>query len=508
MESVCCTERGRPDMVKSGIYADLPLPEAWQLTLSGLKPSRVLAAARPLPSLGVLVDACLALLSEKQAEMVWGRLGAEQTLQEVGDAHQITRERVRQVVGKVTRTFLKDPRLRPVLDGVVQGLSRNGATLVDVTGAQSVLFPQATPEQLWRFVIGVWNGMQARQTSTHLIQRNIFLFCPIPLPKESHVRQLLCAEGSFLSLTQLAYSFNLTAAETERIAYAFPQLVRTSSGLYGHLSWTLPVLLKAVAEQLAHAGFTEWHFSEIGKAAAVFNAEWGELSSRNVAAALSRTDVTFFESAGRKGYWRLRTVGDGHAGNRAAIRAVLEAADFPLHWSSIQGRLGRQVQEGTVTALLNREPEFEALGRGVYGLRGKVYQEAHTEETFMAEQFRGTGRSALPAAQVLQLAQVAGLDPERLLAVGRVSSSFRYWNWGSNDAQFLTTEEAHLRHFQRWFAQRENRDVPSSDILRAGLYAAYRRHDRETLQTTHLWLTARNFSVPPEAMSWVDWALG
>lgn len=501
-------------MSKLGIYTDLPLPATWQEVLEGLRPAPLRCSQRQLSALGHLVDACLRTVTdERNRSIIWARFGLGQTLQETGDSHDITRERVRQLVNKSSRLFLRNARVRQIVDGVFAGLGREGPLVLSVRGAASEEQPAATPGQLWDFMLNIWCEVQKRPVQSVALGDDLYLFSPERLPDERDVARKMSERASFLYPEQLAVLLQVLPHEVDAVACGLPRLVRTQSGMYGLQSWTLPQLLKAVAEQLARAGFTEWHFSEIGKAAAFFDKGLENALPRNFAAVLSRPDVrglSYFEHAGRDGCWRLATLGDGHTNNLEAIRAVLIEADTPLHWTDIQERLARQVNDGTVIALLTREPEFINLGRSVFGLQGRQYDniEAQREEDFMRELFRQVGRDWVQADIAEDLARGSGLNAQDLRRVGRISEVFRYWKWGTGEVLYVTLEEANRRHFRRWFANRDERELPEAEVLRAGLQVAFGQKDRETLRQTYETVVAQGGKLPAEAAHWVDWALG
>lgn len=495
-------------LVKSGIYADLPVPETWDEVLSSLTPTTALPSARPLPSFGVLVDTYLNLLTPARVQLIWARLGANQTLQQIGDAHGVTRERVRQVNNTVIKTFMREQRLRPILKGFFDGLGRDGALLVDLSGASSTVVPGATPMQLWRFVTQLWSGTSGLLVQMAHVRDNLFVFAPDGLLSEKEVRRVMLESASFLPPTQLALELNCSAADLEVLACISPKLRRTAGGLYGFGGWTVPSLLKAVAEQLALDGVQEWHFSEIGKAAAVFEVDLAKQSARNFAAIVARTDVHFFEQAGRQGYWRLRSLGDGHTDNRAAIQAVLTAYDIPLHTRDISARLQRQVNPSTIYALLDRDPLFRSFGRGVFGISERVYLPAKLEEQAIRAVFAQTGQHTLSVSDVHFYPELAEFELSRLILVGRSSTVFRYWQWGVHTAEFLTVAEEQRRRFARWFASRHERPPPDLGTVQEGLRRAFEVHDRETLRLTSAYFQERGLTLPLETQHWIAWAMG
>lgn len=500
-------------MSKLGKYADLPVPEEWQEGLEGLRPAPFQPPTRPIPSFGNLVDACLrAIPDERDRALIWHRFGEGRTLQESGDLHGITRERVRQVVRKRSRLLLKNGQLWLIADHVFMGLGREGALVVDLTGASSAEHPAASPEELWGFMLDLWREVQGRPVQSVTLGEHLFLFLPEPLPSEQTLARQMAERASFIYPHTLATMLGLPVPEAEVVACGMPKIVRTSGGLYGLASWTLPQVVKATAEQLARSGFTEWHYSQIGKAAAYFDSDLAGTSSRNFAAVLSRPDVRethYFEQAGRDGVWRLASLGDGYSSNLAAIKAIFEEAHMPLHWTDVRARLRRTVNDGTIVALLSREEEFESLGGGTFQLKGFVAtDEAGAEDEFMRGLFASAGREWVPAQLAEGIAQQRGLDPERLRLRGRASEQFRYWKWGTGEALYVTAEEANRRFFTRWLAQRHERSLPEPAVALAGLKAAFQNRDRETLLQAYEAYQAKAEPWPPEASHWLDWALG
>ena len=496
-------------MAKLGIYLDLPLPESWKGLLLPLRAAPFQGMPRALPSLGALVDAVLEPLSEAQRQLVWGRLGAGLTLQQVGDAGGITRERVRQVVNRQLRQILRQGSIWQVVRGVRDGLSRAGALSVDVTGASSRLVPTATPDQLWKFMVEVWQATGTPNLATHRLEAGHWLYAPGGLLDPKDVRRAMSAQPEFLTLGELAARLEVPDSEVAALWPAVPQLRHSLSGLYSHEGWTLPDWIRAIAGSLARSGVQDWHFSEMGHALSFVAPDLHpQLLPRNIAAVVSRPDGSYFEYAGRKGYWRLCELGDGHANNLSAISAILSAAELPLHTSDIQQRLERTVQRQTIHALLEREARFMGLGNGVFGLHGRLYPERYPEEDWLLEFFAGRGLDALGADETHQAAEQAGLEIMRLRTIGRFSAHYRYWKRGRNPASYLTTEQVLQRRFHGWFQHRHERPTPAPGVLLGGLQTAYEERDSPTLIQTFLWLRGRGVPLPPAAVPWVDWALG
>lgn len=503
-------------MVKAGQYAEYPLPVTWLPVLARLRPCRTLPVARPLPSLGHLIDAALLPLDDRQRQMLWGRLGLAQTLQELGDLHGVTREQVRQIEKAAQRKLLQNPQLRLVLGGVWAAFERAGTLLIDVSGASSGVFTQATPDQLWSFVYAVWEFSRPGDFISVRLEAGLWLYRAEALPGTLQLNAALSGPGQparFLNAATLADLLDVGESDLLTFWPACPRLAFTAGELFASESWTLPQWTEAVAAELATAGFPEWHFSEMARALEVVAPQhYPALVGRNVAAVLSRPDVTAFEYAGRKGCWRLKAYGDGHADNQAAIRAVLDAHDLPLHTRELQERLkvlGRDIVAATVYALLERENDFYALGGGVFGVAGRAYPDAYPEEAWILNLFADNAATELPADQVHWAAHAAGLEPWRLEAVGRFSAHFRWWQHRAGEAQYLTADRARTRQFQSWFERRHERvQPPAPELLLYGLRAAYGRRDSATLVGTQAYLHLHGLAAPEEARPWLSWALG
>jgi hypothetical protein len=251
----------------------------------------------------------------------------------------------------------------------------------------------------------------------------------------------------------------------------------------------------------------QWHFSQMARALELVAPElFPKLIGRNVAAVLSRPDVTCFEYAGRKGCWRLKQYGDGHIDNRAAIQAVLDAADMPLHSAEIQRRLrpGRDIAQGTIVALLDREPEFRAWKGGVYGITAKSYPAHYSEEAWIADLFISSNAAELPAEQVYRSAQASHIDLFRLEAIGRFSEHYRYSKHHQAEACYLTPAHARLRLFESWFEHRtERRLLPPPQVLIEGLRHAQQRRNPSTLIAVQAMFEERGEPFPEEVRLWL-----
>lgn len=499
--------------------------------LARLRPCRTLPTARPLPSLGHLIDTALLPLDDRQRQILWGRLGLGLTLQELGDLHGVTRERVRQIEKTTQKKLLQNPRVRLVLGGVWAAFERAGTLLIDVSGASSQVFGQATPDQLWNFVCALWEFSRPGNFTAVRLEAGLWLYRVGALPGTPQLNAALSGPSQggpsqggpsqggpsqparFLNAATLADLLDTGEADLLTFWPACPRLAFTAGELFASQSWTLPQWTEAVAAELAAAGFPEWHFSEMARALEqVAPQHYSELIGRNVAAAISRPDVTAFEYAGRKGCWRLKAYGDGHADNHAAIRAVLDAHDLPLHTRELQERLnvlGRDIAAATIYALLDRENEFCALGGGVFGVAGRAYPDAYPEEAWMLRLFADNAATALPADQVHWAALAAGLEPWRLEAVGRFSAHFRWWQHRAGEAQYLTADRARTRQFQSWFEHRHERvQPPNPELLLFGLRVAFDRRDSATLVGTQAYLHLHGLAAPEAARPWLFWALG
>lgn len=475
-------------MAKLGNYAHYPLPHEWYGWLEGLRPVESPQSPPPperqLDSLGALVDALLLMVPEDRRMLVWERLGAGRTLQAVGDEFGLTRERIRQVVNKMCKRFLADKPLRAVVDHVYTGMS-GSMLVIDARQARSEQVPDARPEELWRFMMEIWCTFLGHSARYQPLDDGVFLLTR-DLPDQKEVKQMLKQlmndPPRFWSAQAFEMQLEEYGLEWGKLFSAFPEIRLTRGGLYGYEGWSQVQVLVAVGEYLAQFGVQEWHFSQIGQAAAYFDKRFAEMSERNAAAILSRHDaVSFFEQSGRKGYWRLAAVGDGHSGNHSAVLAVLSASSRPMHWSEIQTSLQRDVAKGTLVALLGREEAFCAYGSGVFGVAGRNYVGGDQENTLLAELFLQRDTLILSAAEVFEAAVARGLTPESLIAWGAGHSTvFRYWKWGKGEAMFLTAAEARRRLFQRWLAA-ERVTLPAQEVIQQAIEEAVAVQDLETL---------------------------
>ena len=317
-----------------GIYADLPVPDAWLPVLDQLEPELGVLAVRSFAGLGELADACLKMFEDVRVrEMIWARCGLHQEFYDIAQRHQVTRERVRQTLRKAGMMWRQAKGLHEALSELFSS-AVGRLVLLERTGEGSALYPGASSEQLWRLISVVWlevyrehlnvlvvDSAVAEISSPELEARDaapqVFLLCRGAVPRRSEAVRLLRSRASYLSGDELSQALEVSVAELELLVLVIPELIRTRSGLYGLRVWTMPEAAKALGEQLTVAGFPQWHFSEIGKALAVVRPEWGHWSMRNYAALFSRRplpEATYFEPAGRPGFWRL--VGDCPAPRR------------------------------------------------------------------------------------------------------------------------------------------------------------------------------------------------
>lgn len=357
-------------MTTLGKYADLPLPDNWLPVLKRLKPLNIQLKRPKTPPLGELLDCAAKPLNERERSVIFLRFGQGQTLEQVGDSFDITRERTRQIEkGAIKKIRALSPKFIDALHEYINKTERSGFFVADLASDQSHYFPDATAEELWRCCFEIYVRATDQSVVTQPLNSGGWVCY---FPKRTRTKTLtryLDKKRRFISLEDAAQYLDIEIYDLVHGWSLFEGIYLTAGGLLGSHSWTILPFAEAIAWELAEAGFTEWHFSEMAKALQfVYPNRFSDMNNRNVAAALSRKDTTAFQFAGQKGQWQLRAVGDGFDNNKEAIIAVLQEAGTALHYTTIHKRLQRPVRSATVYALLDRDDDFRSYGDGIYGL--------------------------------------------------------------------------------------------------------------------------------------------
>lgn len=351
-------------------YRRYPLPREWSEPLTRLELTTGSAAAPAAPSLAPAIDELLGLLSERERQLLHFRWVQGDTLEQTGvHLGGITRERVRQLEARATKRFRANYAL---LARYEDWLAGRGLCVAALPNCRSRIWPQATGDDLWRFMVRALSAVTHQKFETQELQGGIWV-----LRNESccteRLRALFEQDPRFRTVGEVARRLGVTANDL-RLAEGFePQLVHHQGGLLGWRRWNNADRLVALARYLADSGIRTWHFSQMaGALAQIWPERFEGITGRDVLGIVSRPGLDLFQNAGRNGVWQLREVGDGHRNNRDAVLALLAETGEPLALSEIMARLSRVARPATIQALLARDEAFRATPSGKYTVNGSV----------------------------------------------------------------------------------------------------------------------------------------
>lgn len=431
--------------MRAGQYADLEIPHDWLAATERLRPLRLRLKGRHSEPLAQAASALLAALPERERSFCWQYYGQGKTLEAIGQLHgNLSRERVRQLLARSAT------RAETLAFGTALGEGGAAPTLLDTRRLQYQALTQASSDELLGLCLGLHQAAakRQRQSAWHgtRLTEGVWLLSAKAPPDARRLRELMRSPARFRSAGDIAAPLGLSTPEVEAMLLAEPSLRRTQGGFYGDLTWSRAELMEAAAHLLSGAGITQWHYSQLGKAAAVFDHRQAT-SARNLAALMARPGLqSVFMPAGSGGHWCLKKDGDGHRSNRDAVLAVLREAGRPLHVREVTRRLQRTVPEASLYALLQRDGEVRPLVGGVFVLATCTDDLApfSIERSFL---HTALGEHAFLSAQVVDRQAIKqGLDLDRLATAARVLPEFAYWKRGRGEALYTTAEEAQRRN--------------------------------------------------------------
>ncbi len=356
--------------VPLGRYRDLPLPEAWLAILGPLKPLALRLNAPLAPDLWGPLELALEPLSDRQKHLLKLRLGLEDgsfwTLEEAGQPYELTRERVRQIYDQALKRSFLQKVFRDVLFDEIELLKEGRLWIFRVAGGDKALWPYQALVELFDFQL-------------HALPTGCWAMTKTNVAKNPFVKQL-SKEPRFYTLEEAAQLSGLSSYELIHGHSLLAGVYLTRDSTLASHKWTMPDYIEAIALVLSEAGVEEWHFSEMAKALALLSPDdYGANKGRDVAAVLARPNSRF-QNVGVKGFWRLKSLGDGFADTKEAVIKILSTFDAPLHHSEILPQLDRPVRSGTLLALLSREEEFHSVGNGFFTLSARLNTTATNTE--------------------------------------------------------------------------------------------------------------------------------
>jgi len=494
-------------------------PLEWQETLAALAPVRL---EWGIPDLifdpASLLDELFSSLSSLERDLLWRRYAIHQTYDAL-TFHFGTLERVQTLEkNALERIFLSSFYLQ----SHYERLFRHGPLYLWLRFEQSQTMPEAIPADLLRFTLELLErvfGVRVRQ------ERMSFKHERVPLERLEcqfwgrramlysrdlleQIRDGLEQQGCFITLKDAALALQVPETWLKKLVYAAPELNFDHQSRIVFRARTQIPLLEAVARVLATAGVLEWRLLEMLCALQTLQPELFEATtseSLGVSMAQSRRRVTIaaqqykvFQKSGRRGMWRLSETGDGFSSNKAALLALLERSDIPLHLSVIHRRLERNLLEDTVLGILTREAEFQAFRGKVFGRSGRDYSMPCPEETWLLERLAHAGQ--VRATEIEVQALRTGVDMGRVRSVGGFSSRVRYVRAVHNSSyQSFSFYASQL--FERWLKD-PSRNLPETEVLLEGVRSAFERNQFASILTVKRALKASERDIPLDFMDY------
>lgn len=460
---------------KRGTHADLPVPAEWEQVLRGAKPVTGQMIDTHMPGIAAASDAILKELQPRDIEVIWQRWFHEKTLNEIGQQLDLTRERVRQLLWKIARRAKYEEKVQGRIGSLLHELQL--PALIHQPTERSELLPEASGGVLLAMMMHLVEMEEPKASLIHArhLRRSEgwkaedplpLLLLPTRWPSDKELLEQMNQLGNFCSTSELAAASGINEDQLGWLTLSHPWLRRSADGRHFIAEQIgLSQAVRATARLLDQAGFHEWHFSELVKAAGNLQPRCLQIKPSARASMLSSIEDnrTFFAQASGKGRWKLKERSDGHHDNVEAVQSVLEKAGTPLHASEIYAALKRDTKEETVRAMLVRLDRFEPYGQGVYGLRGHSYAPTSEADTLMAGIFQQAGLPKVSEAALRGMLAERGLDLEalRLRYLGRHSESYiSYRQPRDNRWYYSTQREWRRQQFERWSANNE----PSGQI--------------------------------------------
>jgi|GEM_PF-3792175 len=398
-----------------GKYRDLPMPAEWEAIVQRLRPGNP-PHLNPLSisTFASVIHTEVTALDARLAEVVLRRCVEGQTLEHVGREFGVVRERIRQLEVKAFESILnRSPGLK---DQLVKWLDAPEGFFCR---ACEVVDPVAV-----EVAVAIAGWVLKRDTRVLRAMDAMLIYDHRNLPKARQELRRQMRTPMLQNLDDLADQIGMSPDEVGVLVRVLSdEFYSVADGRISAWFWTKTQKVALVAKELAKAGFTEWHGSELCKAMRAFDpTDFGSYDTHDLLALLSRpAKPSVFEFAGRAGVWRLCEYGDGHSSSQEAVEAILRASAYPLHTSDLARALKRNVGYGTLVQILDREL-FVRFGSGVYGLAGESYVVDDKIETWLISQIDAGLRQA---AQLEEASVGAGVPSAAIRGTAAVSKKLR-----------------------------------------------------------------------------------
>lgn len=450
-------------MAKLGRYRKLPLPPEWLDVLEGLQPFEAVLQRPLLPITLETIEKDLNFLDVREADVILQRFAKQNTLDEVGKQYEVTRERVRQIEKTALTRLRGYGKVRVAMTQLIEQCKQGANGFVIDSLASKEL--NLTAEEVWLFLFRLYKKISNANYETQQSKHGYWLV----YPKLKRGKQPKLDVKIFMDLDEAANCLETTAYQLIHCYEIYDSLWLTHSTKLGNTKWSKMQCLEALATELAEAGYTEWHFSEMARALEfVFPEKFRKELGRNTAALIGRSEM--FQFTGRKGYWQLASFSDGFASTKEALITLLDTQDIPIHVAHLYEKLERNVTESTVLAILGREKEFTNHSKGVFSLKDKNYsytQQDLNEALWLFHYLCKENINTITLQEADTLAIQQGIQPWRLRTAVVLSQNLIYVRAGGTSkgeyypATYQRACSYYQRQFNNWYKyQRSDKGIP------------------------------------------------
>lgn len=348
-------------------YVDLPLPTEWLPLLRPIAsaPDKSekkfeLLEVDPTPVVAWVQEKA----SERSIDMFARQLPPKETLEEIGQSYGLTKERVRQIINTLKRRLYYWGRrdLPDDVEDFIQKIQRHTAIYLRPS-------PNTKLQDL-RYAVEIALVARGLSLEAETTESGAVLVHGTAFHRRLQaVNDFVKTAETFKSIEETSQGTGLASDWIESALPSIDDLYLTADGRLGHRKWTYLQSARSIAWELANADppILSWHKTELLHAAQmVFPQRFQKMTPAHFNSTFSRADFRAeFNYMGRKGVHGLRAATDGHDSNKDAIVALFaehnnEPLDAHYLFETLHGN-DRQIEWGTLYAILWREPEFHTV---------------------------------------------------------------------------------------------------------------------------------------------------
>ncbi|HEX8700565.1 MAG TPA: sigma factor-like helix-turn-helix DNA-binding protein [Myxococcaceae bacterium] len=317
--------------------------------------------AQILPDLVRWVADIRSVLDDKSWRILYEHNVEGQTLEQIGERMNRSRQRVDQIEARAVKRALEQ-----AADSVtallqwVESLDSSVFLAVDVSQSQA---------EYLAIAIGVANKLLGRRLHAHVFSNRLRVLTD--KKRIEALAEIVRRESRtflYAEVNEVAEVLGISSDEIRALTYLSPELLFFTRGdRLAFCNWTKGHQFEAIAHALAGAGFIEWHASQMLKAAAYLNPEsFGHLTPRDAIGMVTRAPERF-EHAGRRGTYCVKGYGDGFRNTLEAIKSFFNEHGRALHNRDVHSLLQRSIPlENVIASLGANQALFRRLGGGVF----------------------------------------------------------------------------------------------------------------------------------------------